>query len=160
MSVDELADHLQMDVSAFNPGKDYLRPDGRSRQLLFRSRDSRVDLLVELFDDLDFDAYPTWILVSVIDVNTIVVAPLGALVDLPTTLLDTRPTPSSTDARPYVVELSDEGVDLRDLLNKIELEMIEQALERVDGNKSQAARMLGLNRTTLVEKLRRGREQK
>jgi hypothetical protein len=40
--------HLQMDVSAFNPGKDYLRPDGRSRQLLFRSRDSRVDLLVEL----------------------------------------------------------------------------------------------------------------
>jgi len=39
---------LQMDLGEFNPGRDYLRPDRRSRQLMFRSRDARVDLLVEL----------------------------------------------------------------------------------------------------------------
>jgi DNA-binding NtrC family response regulator len=35
--------------------------------------------------------------------------------------------------------------------------MISEALERTGGNKNRAAELLGLNRTTLVEKLRRKR---
>jgi sigma-54 specific flagellar transcriptional regulator A len=35
--------------------------------------------------------------------------------------------------------------------------MITEALERTGGNKNRAAELLGLNRTTLVEKLRRKR---
>ena len=37
----------------------------------------------------------------------------------------------------------------------IEASYIDQALSRTDGNRNQAARLLGLNRTTLVEKLRK-----
>jgi DNA-binding NtrC family response regulator len=53
--------------------------------------------------------------------------------------------------------LPQRGVDLRLMLHRIEIEMINQALARSSGNKSQAARLLHLNRTTLVEKLRRSR---
>jgi DNA-binding NtrC family response regulator len=49
------------------------------------------------------------------------------------------------------------GVDLRGLLGRIELELIQQALTRSRGNRTRAAHLLRLNRTTLVEKLRRSR---
>jgi sigma-54 specific flagellar transcriptional regulator A len=39
----------------------------------------------------------------------------------------------------------------------VEDRMIAEALERTGGNKNRAAELLGLNRTTLVEKLRRKR---
>jgi two-component system response regulator HydG len=48
-----------------------------------------------------------------------------------------------------------EGVDLNAALRELEDRLIAEALERTGGNKNQAARSLGLNRTTLVEKLRR-----
>jgi DNA-binding protein Fis len=47
------------------------------------------------------------------------------------------------------------GVDLRLLLAQLEDRLIEQALQRTGGNKNRAAELLGMNRTTLVEKLRR-----
>ena len=47
------------------------------------------------------------------------------------------------------------GVDLKELLERIEQEMVKQALERTSGNRTRAAALLGLNRTTLVEKLRK-----
>ncbi|PRP97422.1 Transcriptional regulatory protein ZraR [Enhygromyxa salina] len=65
--------------------------------------------------------------------------------------------PATERTRTGVFELPEQGVDLRALLARIELELIEQALARTEGNRSQAARLLGLNRTTLVEKLRRTR---
>jgi DNA-binding NtrC family response regulator len=46
-------------------------------------------------------------------------------------------------------------VDLRTLLSELEGRLIGQALERTGGNKNRAAGLLGMNRTTLVEKLRR-----
>ena len=47
------------------------------------------------------------------------------------------------------------GVDLRIFLTQLEERLIAQALERTGGNKNRAAELLGMNRTTLVEKLRR-----
>jgi len=43
------------------------------------------------------------------------------------------------------------------MLEAVEERMIGEALERTGGNKNRAAELLGLNRTTLVEKLRRKR---
>ena len=47
------------------------------------------------------------------------------------------------------------GVDLQAVLADLEDRLIAEALERTGGNRNQAARFLGLNRTTLVEKLRK-----
>jgi DNA-binding NtrC family response regulator len=49
----------------------------------------------------------------------------------------------------------DEDLCLRDALLDLEKQLIERALERTGGNRTEAAALLGLNRTTLVEKLRR-----
>ena len=51
--------------------------------------------------------------------------------------------------------LPPQGVDLPAMLAELEERLIQEALERTGGNKNQAARFLGLNRTTLVEKLRK-----
>ena len=54
-----------------------------------------------------------------------------------------------------IVDLPPHGLDLRMLLAQLEDRLIGQALERTNGNKNRAAELLGMNRTTLVEKLRR-----
>jgi sigma-54 specific flagellar transcriptional regulator A len=54
-----------------------------------------------------------------------------------------------------VPHLPAEGMDLRAYLNDIEHGLIVEALARSGGTVSQAARLLGLRRTTLVEKMRR-----
>jgi len=59
------------------------------------------------------------------------------------------------DLEAGTLELPASGVDLRLLLAQLEERLIGQALERTGGNKNRAAELLGLNRTTLVEKLRR-----
>jgi two-component system response regulator PilR (NtrC family) len=53
------------------------------------------------------------------------------------------------------LDLPSSGVDLRMLLGQLEDRLIGQALVRTGGNKNRAAELLGMNRTTLVEKLRR-----
>jgi DNA-binding NtrC family response regulator len=53
------------------------------------------------------------------------------------------------------LDLPETGVDLRIFLTQLEERLIAQALERTGGNKNRAAELLGMNRTTLVEKLRR-----
>lgn len=47
------------------------------------------------------------------------------------------------------------GLDLSDTLARIERNLIDQAMDRVRGNKTLAASLLRINRTTLVEKLKR-----
>jgi len=49
--------------------------------------------------------------------------------------------------------LPPEGLSLKDRLADIERDLIVQALNRTDGNVSQTARLLNLQRTTLIEKL-------
>ncbi len=63
-------------------------------------------------------------------------------------LLDDAPAGSGTILPP-------EGIDLRAHVAAIEESLIRQALERSSGIVAQAARLLGLRRTTLVEKLRK-----
>ena len=53
--------------------------------------------------------------------------------------------------------LPTEGVDLDGILENIENGLIEEALQRARGNKTRAAELLNLNRTTLVERLRKKR---
>jgi sigma-54 dependent transcriptional regulator, flagellar regulatory protein len=63
-------------------------------------------------------------------------------------LLDDAPVSSGTILPP-------EGIDLRAHVAAIEESLIRQALDRSNGIVAQAARLLGLRRTTLVEKLRK-----
>jgi DNA-binding NtrC family response regulator len=51
------------------------------------------------------------------------------------------------------------GIDFSEFIRKIERDLISQSLERTGGNKGQAARLLNLKRTTLVEKLKRFKEE-
>jgi two-component system, NtrC family, response regulator PilR len=51
--------------------------------------------------------------------------------------------------------LPKEGVDIKGHLLKIETSLIRQALVKTNGNKNQASKLLGLNRTTLIEKLKK-----
>lgn len=52
-------------------------------------------------------------------------------------------------------ELPREGIDLIKFIEDLENSMILQALERTNHNKNQAAKLLGLNRTTLVERIKK-----
>jgi DNA-binding NtrC family response regulator len=70
--------------------------------------------------------------------------------DLPSELQHAEP-PSIAAA----LSLPDDGVDLDGLIASIERDLIQRSLERTNGNKGQAARLLHLKRTTLVEKLKR-----
>jgi len=56
---------------------------------------------------------------------------------------------------PAAFSLPEEGLDLDQFVATIERELIQRSLERTGGNKGQAAKLLNLKRTTLVEKLKR-----
>jgi DNA-binding NtrC family response regulator len=49
----------------------------------------------------------------------------------------------------------DDGVDFEKYIDAVELALIRRSLERTRGNKRQAAKLLNLKRTTLIEKLKR-----
>ena len=51
--------------------------------------------------------------------------------------------------------LPDEGLDFERVHRRLELALIRRSLERTQGNKRQAAKLLNLKRTTLIEKLKR-----
>lgn len=53
------------------------------------------------------------------------------------------------------LQLPEKGIDLSRVVSELEKSLIRQSLERTQGNKGEAARLLFLKRTTLVEKLRR-----
>jgi len=53
--------------------------------------------------------------------------------------------------------LQNGGINLKDHLSAIEIGLIRKALEKADGTVAEAARLLNMRRTTLVEKLRKYR---
>jgi len=63
------------------------------------------------------------------------------------------PVAPAAEAEP--VRLPEDGLDLREHMAQIELKLIREALERTQGVVAHAAQLLGLRRTTLVEKLRK-----
>jgi DNA-binding NtrC family response regulator len=70
----------------------------------------------------------------------------------PTHPLTAERTPESST---FPSALPDEGVDLYSCVESYQNNLIVQALRRTGGNKNKAAQLLGLNRTTLVEMIRR-----
>jgi DNA-binding NtrC family response regulator len=72
------------------------------------------------------------------------------VIDLPAEVQQAQETVLSSS-----VLLPEGGLNLDAFVSNIERELIERSLERTGGNKGQAARLLGLKRTTLVEKLKR-----
>ncbi len=53
------------------------------------------------------------------------------------------------------VAVSKDGIDFNDHINRVEKDLLLEALKMAGGVKNRAARLLNLNRTTLVEKLKR-----
>ncbi len=53
------------------------------------------------------------------------------------------------------ISLPPEGINLNNIIDTIERKLITEALEKSSGIKSKAATLLGLNRTTLVEKMKK-----
>ena len=58
-------------------------------------------------------------------------------------------------AETVAVGLPDEGVDLKDHIARMETQLIQEALDRENGVVAKAAALLGLQRTTLVEKMKK-----
>ena len=62
---------------------------------------------------------------------------------------------SSVAPLPSEVAIPDEGIEMERLVSDFEHSLIRRALERTHGNKRQAADLLHVKRTTLIEKLKR-----
>ena len=73
-----------------------------------------------------------------------------SMADLPERLLEAGAVPVER-----VEELPDQGFFLNDVLADFEKRLILQALEQTDWVKNRAARLLNVNRTTLIEKMKR-----
>jgi two-component system, NtrC family, response regulator PilR len=73
--------------------------------------------------------------------------------DLPAKIF--RSNPLATQQYKTLFELPDLGVDLKQILSDIEDSLIMQAMNRTRGNKNQASKLLALNRTTLIEKMKK-----
>lgn len=70
--------------------------------------------------------------------------------DLPTNISGALYEPDE-----YSIRVPTSGIDLMKTVNQIEMKMIDEALSLTNGVKAQAASLLNMNRTTLVEKMRR-----
>ena len=60
----------------------------------------------------------------------------------------------------HCFKLPDTGIDLAETVSRIEQSFILQAVESAGGIKAKAAKLLGINRTTLVEKIKRLKMEK
>jgi sigma-54 dependent transcriptional regulator, flagellar regulatory protein len=87
---------------------------------------------------------------------------LGA--DLPRKILDHAgvappvPLPAMAPAGfawPRLADLTEQGMGLKEFLDTVEERLLAEALERAGGVKNQAAELLGIKRTTLIEKLKK-----
>ena len=53
------------------------------------------------------------------------------------------------------ITIPQDGLDLKGVIGAIELSLIDQALRKTQGNKQQASKLLGIKRTTLIEKMKK-----
>jgi len=75
-----------------------------------------------------------------------------ALDDLPSRL---RQAPIQSCQPQTYIKLAKDGIDLKKTLDELENRLILEALEKAAGVKNKAAHLLGLNRTTLIEKMKK-----
>ena len=80
---------------------------------------------------------------------------LGAVQASDDAAVPAAPVPAGTVPAADPATLPEDGLDLREHIARIELQLIREALERSQGVVAHAAQLLGLRRTTLVEKLRK-----
>ena len=73
--------------------------------------------------------------------------------DLPDLAGHVRPYLRDTPLNEFI--LPSEGIDIDGCIQRFQHDMMLQALERTHGNKTVAAELLGLNRTTFIERMRR-----
>ena len=73
--------------------------------------------------------------------------------DLPAKIF--KHNPLTSDHYKHIFELPEDGVNLKRVLSDIEDSLILQALTLTGGNKNQASKLLQLNRTTLIEKMKK-----
>ena len=78
----------------------------------------------------------------------------GATEILPDMLPEEVRQPDRSQVVPSV-QIPDEGVNFSSIMSQMERDLILQCLEKTGGNKRQAARLLNLSRTTLIDKLQR-----
>jgi transcriptional regulator with PAS, ATPase and Fis domain len=89
-------------------------------------------------------------------IERLVILKGGSLIkvaDLPAKFLKISPT--HVESYKSLINLPEEGVDLKQLLSDIEDSLINQALDVTGGNKNQASKLLFMNRTTLIEKMKK-----
>ncbi|MEO1594636.1 MAG: sigma-54 dependent transcriptional regulator [Pseudomonadota bacterium] len=89
-----------------------------------------------------------------------VLKPHGRIVpeDLPQDISGIEPPEApapSAPAAPVTIDMPEEGVDLKAHIAEVERRFIADALAQCDGVVAQAAKRLGMQRTTLVEKIKR-----
>jgi DNA-binding NtrC family response regulator len=70
--------------------------------------------------------------------------------DLPEEIQQSVPVATNAE-----VTIPDEGIEMERLVSEFEHSLIKRALDRTQGNKRQAADLLHVKRTTLIEKLKR-----
>ena len=83
------------------------------------------------------------------------VAMSGAALDITPALLPAEITNPGQSTLLSAVTIPDEGIDFTAVVSQLERELITRSLEKTGGNKRQAARLLNLSRTTLIDKLHR-----
>jgi DNA-binding NtrC family response regulator len=83
-----------------------------------------------------------------------VVMSAGALEIQPEMLPEELRNPGVSSQVP-VVPIPDEGIDFSAVMSGIEKDLLVRSLEKTGGNKRQAARLLNLSRTTLIDKVQR-----
>lgn len=72
------------------------------------------------------------------------------------TLGHSNPQLKQVDTQPLSqIKIPETGVDFNSLVDQFENQLLIQALEKTEWNRNQAAQLLGLNRTTLVEKIKK-----
>jgi DNA-binding NtrC family response regulator len=69
--------------------------------------------------------------------------------DLPSTLQ------ASSPSAPAVPQIPPQGLSFRDVVDQFESDLILQALEITHGNKNRAAQLIRMNRTTMLEKMKK-----
>ena len=75
--------------------------------------------------------------------------------DLPAKVKNTAGGAAASSTAGPAPTLGPDGIALDAVLRETEDRLIDQALEQSGGNKARAAQLLGINRTTLIEKLKR-----